>query len=168
MARRIGRINPVAEVESYPVFYCPQGGGELVHPGYDYIVDALDTVGAKVDLIERSCKLGIPIVSCMGAGNRLDPGCFRVADISASHTCPLARVMRRELRWRGIREGVKVVFSTEIPLKPCPGITEGKVAVDGRLIGSVAFVPPVAGLLLAGVVVRDILGIGEEGGNSGG
>ncbi len=165
MARRIEGINPAAVVETYPVFYRPSKGGELVQPGYDYIVDALDTVAAKVDLITRSRKLGTPIISCMGTGNRLDPECFRVADISASHTCPLARVMRRELRRRGIVEGVKVVFSTELPLKPCAKVMEGQVADSNgkEIIGSMAFVPPVAGFILAGVVVRGILEIGEKG-----
>ena len=163
MARRIGRINPKAVVETHPIFYGPGEGGELFNLGFDYIVDALDTVSAKVDLIVKSRELAIPIVSAMGAGNRLDPRLFQVADISASHTCPLARVMRRELRRRGLQGGVKVVFSTEPPLKPRAELGEGQVAgASGRgIIGSIAFVPPVAGLFLAGVVMRDILAMGE-------
>jgi tRNA A37 threonylcarbamoyladenosine dehydratase len=157
MKRRIEDINPRAVVESYPVFYTPELGGELLTPDYDYIIDAVDTVTAKVDLIRRSRELGIPIVSSMGAGNRLDPEKFQVADISATHTCPLARVMRRELRRLGITSGVKVVFSTEPPLKVGGKGEDG----EGRkqVPGSVSFVPPVAGMILAGVVVRDLLGL---------
>jgi tRNA A37 threonylcarbamoyladenosine dehydratase len=149
--RRVGTINPKAMVETHPIFYTPEKGKNLLCPVYDYIIDAVDTVAAKVDLITRSRELGIPIVSSMGAGNRLDPEAFQVADISDTHTCPLARIMRRELRRRGVTTGVKVVFSSEPPLKP---------EIDrGRVLGSIAFVPPVAGLLLAGVVVRELLGI---------
>lgn len=157
MKRRIADINPKAVVETFPVFYTPEKGGELLAPGYDYIVDAVDTVSAKVDLIRRARELGIPIVSSMGAGNRLDPEKFQVADISATHTCPLAKVVRRELRRLGITRGVKVVFSTEPPLKPAGRGEEG----EGRrqVPGSVAFVPPVAGMLLAGAVVRELLGL---------
>lgn len=162
MKERIEAINPRAVVETFPVFYCPEKGGELLAADYDYIVDAVDTVAAKVDLILRSRELGIPIVSSMGAGNRLDPEKFQVADISATHTCPLARTMRRELRRVGITDGVKVVFSTEPPLKPG---RSGEEEGEGRkqVPGSIAFVPPVAGMLLAGVVVRDLLGIIHQG-----
>jgi len=119
---------------------------------YDYVVDAIDTVKSKLLLIERCRALSVPIISCMGTGNKLDPSRFRVTDIYATSGCPLARVMRRELRKRGV-DALKVVFSDEEPRAAT--VSDGSRNVPG----SVSFVPPVAGMLLAGEVVRDITGV---------
>ena len=150
MAGRVVRINPAARVDFRVDEYTPRKGVLFFHDRLDYVVDAMDDVRAKVDLIKRALALGIPVVSSMGAGNRLDPTRFRVADVSATHGCPLARVVRKKLREEGIDRGVKAVFSDEPPIR----------AVEGPTPASISFVPPVAGFVLASVVVRDLTGRG--------
>lgn len=158
MRERILSINPEAEVEAWPLFYGQDTAAKLVRPDYSYILDAMDTVSAKVDLIYRAAMLGVPIISSMGAGNRLQAGGFRVADIAETYGCPLARIVRRKLKERGMARGVKVVFSTDPPLKPLP--TREPLPPGRRSIpGSISFVPSVVGLLMAGECVRDLLGI---------
>ena len=149
---RVLSINPRCQVRTYPIFYLPETADQFDFSQYDYVVDAIDTVAGKLQLIEAAQAAGVPILSCMGAGNKLDPTAFRVADISKTSVCPLARVMRRELKKRGI-EHVKVVYSTESALSPAPADEPtGRRATPG----STAFVPAVAGLILAGQVIRDI------------
>lgn len=152
MKERIRQINPQAEVKTYPCFFLPENQDSFPFDAYDYIVDAVDTVTAKVALVMMAEERKIPIISSMGAGNKLDASAFRVADIYQTRVCPLARVMRRELKQRGIKK-LKVVYSEEAPLTPCGNIEE-----EGRRStpGSVAFVPSVAGLIAAGEVVRDL------------
>lgn len=152
-AERVHAIRPECVVRTYPVFYLPETAGDFDFSAYDYVVDAVDTVSAKLSLVEEATRRGTPILSAMGAGNKLDPTAFRVADISATAVCPLARVMRVELRKRGIRH-LKVVYSEETPKKP--KFTDG----DGKkraTPGSISFVPSVVGLIIAGEVVRDLL-----------
>ncbi|KKM09236.1 thiamine biosynthesis protein ThiF [Clostridiales bacterium PH28_bin88] len=168
MKKRVLDINPRARVEAIQQFYSPENGASLLTRDVSYVVDAMDTVSAKVHLIASSSRAGIPVVSCMGAGNRLDPTTFRVADISETRACPLARVVRKELRKLGIVKGVKVVYSPEQPLVPdkspvdcknfcvCPG-GDAHCTRKNQIPGSISFVPPVAGLFLASVVVNDLL-----------
>ena len=152
-AERLRQINPAARVGEFPLFYTQETAEQLDFSRYDYILDAIDMVSAKLAIIQRACREGIPIISAMGAGNKLDPTTFRVADIYETSVCPLARVMRRELKKRGI-PGLKVVYSQEPPIAVPSG-------ADGRPVpGSVAFVPPVAGLIMAGEAVKDLAGIG--------
>lgn len=172
MKDRVLLINPDAAVEAIREFYTPENGDRLVTGDEDYIVDAIDNVTGKLDLIVRAHKKGVKIVSAMGAGNKLDPTAFEVADISETTVCPLARVIRRELKKAGISCGVKVVYSKERPVTPrdiegnCKQhcICSNKEAVSNcamrrQIPGSISFVPPVMGMILAGVVVRDILGL---------
>ena len=168
MRERIVDINPRAEVEVYQEFYMPGRAEALLRPDYDYVIDAVDTVTAKIDLVVSCQQRGIPIISCMGTGNKLDPARFEVSDIYATSVCPLAKVMRKELRKRGV-EALKVVYSKEEPLTPivdniieCNNIAiQSEVSVrmeSGRQIpGSIAFVPSAAGLLLAAEVVKDLI-----------
>ena len=151
MKERIRQINPEAEVKTYPCFFLPENQDSFPFDAYDYIVDAVDTVTAKVALVMMAEERKIPIISSMGAGNKLDASAFRVADIYQTRVCPLARVMRRDLKQRGIKK-LKVVYSEEAPLTPCESIEEGRRSTPG----SVAFVPSVAGLIAAGEVVRDL------------
>lgn len=144
MRRRILDINPEAQVRAIPCFYLPETAGAFDLGEYDYIVDAVDTVTAKLELAVRAKEAKVPIISCMGAGNKLDPTRFEVADLYQTSVCPLAKVMRRECRVRGI-ERLKVVYSKEEPV------------IRKAVPGSVAFVPPVAGLILAGEVVKDLI-----------
>ena len=154
-ARRIAEINPNCLVREYPVFYLPETADEFDFTQYDYIVDAVDTVTAKLLLVQRAKEASTPIISCMGTGNKLDASAFQVADISKTSMCPLARVMRKELARRGISH-LKVVYSQEEALKPT-GLEEEAAALGKRQIpGSVSFVPGAAGLILAGEVIRDI------------
>lgn len=149
---RILDINPEAAVNTWPVFYLPETADRFDFARYDYIIDAVDTVAAKLSLAEAARDVGVPLISAMGAGNKLDPTAFEVADISKTTVCPLARVMRRELKKRGIHH-LKVVYSREEPLSPAPAKTdEGRRSVPG----SIAFVPPVVGLILAGEVIKDL------------
>ena len=154
---RVLDINPDCIVRTYPVFYTPDTAGQVDFTQYDYIVDAIDTVTGKLALVEQAKAADTPIICSMGTGNKLDASAFRVADISKTAMCPLARVMRKELSKRGIRH-LKVVYSQEEALTPT-GWEEEAAALGKRQIpGSVAFVPGAAGLLLAGEVVRDLTG----------
>lgn len=177
MKERILEIHPDCQVTTYPCFFLPENQEQFPFSSYDYIVDAVDTVTAKLALVEEANRWGVPIISCMGAGNKLDPTAFEVADISKTSVCPLARVMRRELKKRGISK-LKVVYSKEPALVPewsreagsetgdaAKGVekeTEAAAAVEYKgnqnrpAPGSVAFVPSVAGLILAGEVIKDI------------
>lgn len=151
-AERAKDINPDICVRTHNVFYLPETAETFDFSQYDYVVDAMDTVSGKIALIEQAKRANVPVISSMGAGNKLDPTAFEVADITKTSVCPLARVMRRELKKRGI-EHVKVVYSKEEPL-PSP-LTD---AESGKSIpGSVAFVPSVVGLILAGEVIKDLI-----------
>jgi tRNA A37 threonylcarbamoyladenosine dehydratase len=158
MKERAADISPETDVEARRCFFLPENQEEFDFSAYDYVIDAVDTVSAKLSIIEKAKREGVPVISSMGAGNKLDPSAFRVADISETSVCPLARVMRRELRKRGI-EKVKVVYSREIPASVEDGFTETGKAVPG----SIAFVPSAAGLILAGEVIRDLAGTGKTG-----
>ena len=175
MRDRVLEINPNAEVEIHQRFYMPDSSAELVREDYDYIVDAIDTVTAKIDLVVNAKRLGIPIISCMGAGNKLDPTRFEVTDIYKTSVCPLAKVMRKELRARGV-ESLKVVYSKEPALKPvetednscstnciCPKGTTRSCTVRHQIPGSISFVPSVAGLIIAGEVVKDLIAAELQG-----
>lgn len=152
---RVLSIDPVANVRTHCVFFTPDTADSFDFSQYDYVVDAIDTVTGKLCLAERAFSAGTPIISCMGTGNKLDPTRFEVADISKTSMCPLARVMRKELAKRGIRH-MKVVYSQEEALTPT-GWEEEAAAIGKRQIpGSISFVPAVAGLILAGEVIRDI------------
>lgn len=169
MKRRVLDINPRALVEIHQTFYPDECEEQLISPDLDYIIDAVDTVKSKIDLVVNAARLNIPIISSMGAGNKLDPGRFEIADIYQTSVCPLARVMRRELRKRGI-PSLKVVYSKEQPLQPVgsdtshcgSGIQAGQVMHDSKhqAPGSISFVPPVAGLLLASHVVKELIKAG--------
>lgn len=156
-------INPEAVVNARRVFYGPDTAGEFDFSQYDYVVDAIDTVTGKLALIQQALEAGTPVISCMGAGNKLDPTSFRVADIYETSVCPLARVMRKELKRRGVRR-LKVVYSQEPPRNPEGTLYQESLAGEVRrqVPGSVAFVPAAAGLILAGEVVRD-LALGKKG-----
>lgn len=157
---RILSINPEADVKTYPVFYLPENAGQFDLSQYDYIVDAIDTVSAKIELVLRAEQAGVPIISAMGAGNKLDPTKFVVTDLYKTETCPLARVMRRELRARGVKR-LKVVYSTETARKPLQDVSDG---VRRAVPGSVSFVPPVAGMILAGEVLRELIRLPSDNG----
>lgn len=154
---RVLAINPEAVVSARKVFYGPDTAGAFDFTQYDYVVDAIDTVTGKLDLIQRALEAGTPVISCMGAGNKLDPTAFRVADIYETSVCPLARVMRRELKRRGVRR-LKVVYSQEPPIEPEGALYQEALAGEVRrqVPGSTAFVPAAAGLILAGEVVKDL------------
>ncbi len=145
MKERILEINPDAEVTALAGRYRPGDAEGLVSCDYDYIIDAIDDVAAKTDLIAKAKEAGIPVISSMGTGNKLDPSQFEVADIYSTSVCPLARVMRKELKKRGVGS-LKVVYSKEEPAK-----------VSASVPGSISFVPSVAGLILAGEVVRELI-----------
>ena len=155
---RVLEINPYARVRTYKLFYGPDTAGEFDFSQYDYIVDAIDTVTGKLALVQQAREAGTPVISAMGAGNKLDPTAFEVADISQTSMCPLARIMRKELKKRGILH-LKVVYSKEPPMTPlgAPEPEPGRKAVPG----SVSFVPSVMGLILAGEVIKE-LGIRNE------
>ena len=168
MRDRILEINPDAKVEMRQCFYLPENANEFDFSEYSYVVDAVDTVTAKIEIIMRAQAAGVPVISCMGAGNKLDPTQFHVADIYKTTMCPLAKVMRHELKKRGVKK-LKVVYSTEKPVRPledmsvscrsncvCPPGTAHKCTERRDIPGSVAFVPPVAGLILAGEVIKDL------------
>lgn len=146
-------VNPDCNVQAFPCFYTEENDGGIELSDYDYIVDAIDTVSSKLFLIEQAKALDIPIISCMGAGNKLDPSKFQITDIYKTSMCPLAKVMRYELKRRGIRK-LKVLFSTEQAVVP-KGTSE-ETSPKRRIPGSVAFVPSVAGLMIAGEVIRDL------------
>lgn len=170
---RILEINPDAVVHTYKTFYAPQTAAQFDFAQYDYVVDAIDTVTGKLELVEQAQSAGVPIISSMGAGNKMDPTAFEVTDIYKTTVCPLARVMRRELKKRGIRK-LKVVYSREPAMTPiddmtiscrthciCPPGTARKCTQRRQVPGSNAFVPPVAGLILAAEVVKDLSGAGK-------
>ena len=169
MAERIREINPDATVTAIHCFYSKETAEDIDLSVYDYIIDAVDTVSAKLLLVEKARDLGIPIISCMGTGNKLDPTRLEVADIFKTTVCPLAKVMRKELKARGIKK-LKVVYSQEQPITPveedhnscklnciCPPESARHCEKRRQNPGSVAFVPPVAGMIIAGEVVRDML-----------
>lgn len=175
MKERILSINPDAKVEARRCFFLPETAAEFDFSRYTYVVDAVDTVSAKLQIIMQAKEAGVPVISSMGAGNKLDPARFQVADIYETSVCPLARVMRRELKKRGVKS-LKVVYSTEEPITPKVPDEDGIVSTgtgesaSGGITprkrqtpGSVAFVPSVAGLILAGQVVKDICREGGEG-----
>ena len=152
MAERMRDINPKIEVVCRQEFFLPENASEFDFSEYDFVIDAIDTVSGKLAIAESAISAGVDMISCMGTGNKLDPTAFKVTDISKTNTCPLARVMRRELKKRGINH-LKVVYSEEIAIKT--GMTDGE---SGKpLPGSIAFVPPVAGLIAASEAVKSIL-----------
>lgn len=154
--QRILDINPACMVRTWPVFYTPETADQFDFSQYDYVVDAIDTVTGKLQLVDAARAAGTPIICCMGTGNKLDASAFEVTDISKTTMCPLARVMRRELAKRGIKH-LKVVYSKEEALTPT-GWEEEAAALGKRQIpGSVAFVPGAAGLILAGEVIKDLI-----------
>lgn len=153
--QRILAINPNAIVNAHQVFYTPDTADQFDFSRYDYVIDAIDTVTGKLCIIQNAVAAGVPVISCMGTGNKLDASALQVTDISKTTFCPLARIMRKELRKRGI-EHLKVVYSTEEALTPV-GAEEEAAALGKRTIpGSTAFVPGAAGLILAGEVIRDL------------
>ena len=159
MKERILSINPDAVVNTYQCFFVPENSGEFDFKKYDYVVDAIDTVAAKLELVVRCKEAGTPIICSMGTGNKLDPTRFRIADISKTSVDPLARVIRRELRNRGITK-LKVLFSEEEPIKV--NVADYEEGSSRRSIpASIAFVPSVAGLIIAGEVIKDLAGIGK-------
>ena len=152
---RVLDINPNCDVKTYPCFYLPDTADQFDFTQYDYIVDCIDTVTGKLQLVERAVAAGTPIICSMGTGNKLNPSAFQVADISKTSMCPLARIMRKELKKRGINH-LKVVYSQEEALTPVG--TEEECALLGKrqIPGSTAFVPGTAGLILAGEVIKDL------------
>ena len=168
MKERMLDINPDVDVTVHQCFFLPENAEEFHFEAYDYVVDAVDTVTAKLELVMKCREKGVPIISSMGAGNKLDASAFRVADIYKTKMCPLAKVMRRELKKRGVKN-LKVVYSEEKPTRPledmsiscrsnciCPPGAEHKCTERRDIPGSVAFVPSVAGLIIAGEVVKDL------------
>ena len=171
MKERILDMNPKAQVTAHQCFYSAETADQFDFSNYDYIVDAIDTVSAKIELVLRAQEKNVPIISCMGAGNKLDPTRFEVTDIYKTSVCPLAKVMRKELKVRGVKK-LKVVYSQETVRKPledmslncktnciCPPGSEGRCTMKRQIPGSISFVPSVAGLILAGEVIKDITGI---------
>jgi tRNA A37 threonylcarbamoyladenosine dehydratase len=169
MKNRMLEINPKAEIITHQTFYMPDKADNILDDSLSYIVDAIDTVTAKIDLVCKATAMGIPIISCMGAGNKLNAAMFEVADIYKTSMCPLAKVMRHELRERGIKH-LKVVYSKEQPIKPdqscdasckanciCPKGTQRTCTQRRQIPGSISFVPSVAGLIIAGEVVKDLI-----------
>ena len=158
MKERIAQINPETVVETYQTFFLPENADQFDFASYDYVVDAIDTVTGKIELVLQGQKEGTPVISSMGAGNKLDPTMFQVADIYDTSVCPLAKVMRKELKKRNV-PALKVVYSKEKAMEPAVRISE-----DGKRQnpGSTAFVPSVAGLIIAGEVIKDLSGISEK------
>ena len=170
---RILDINPNAVVNTYKTFYTPETADEFDFSQYDYVVDAIDTVVGKLKIVEKAKEAKIPVISSMGAGNKMNPALFEVTDIFKTSVCPLAKVMRQELKKRKIRK-LKVVYSKEIPIKPnddieisckkhcvCPPGTVRKCTARRQIPGSNAFVPSVVGLIIAGEVVKDLISYGK-------
>ncbi len=156
MKERMLDINPDADITVHQCFFLPENADEFDFNSYDYVVDAVDTVTAKIEIIMRCKELGVPVISAMGAGNKLDPSRFRVADIYKTTMCPLAKVMRKEMKKRGVKD-LKVVFSDEMPVSPIETqdvepLNPGKRATPG----SIAFAPSAAGLVLASEVLKDL------------
>lgn len=166
VAQRVKDINPDCQVKAIRMFYLPQNADEVDLKQYDYVIDCIDTVAAKLELVSRCTTLQVKIISAMGSGNKLDPTAFQITDISKTQGCPLARVMRKELRKRGV-EHLKVVYSTELPRSPirpmeaeAPATTDTRPGSTARrdTPGSISFVPAAAGLVLASAVVRELGG----------
>ena len=170
---RILDINPNAVVNTYKTFYTPETTDEFDFSQYDYVVDAIDTIVGKLKIVEKAKEAKIPVISSMGAGNKMNPTLFEVTDIFKTSVCPLAKVMRQELKKRKIRK-LKVVYSKEIPIKPnddieisckkhcvCPPGTVRKYTARRQIPGSNAFVPSVVGLIIAGEVFKDLIGYGK-------
>lgn len=155
MRQRLLDINPEIKVDVFQKFISKDVIEKILKKDMDYVVDAIDTIKSKVSLILYCKKNNIPIISAMGAGNKLDPSCFKVADISETSMCPVARVVRRQLRKHNINKGVKVVYSEEEPIKTSKTSSKSKQIITG----SISFVPPVVGMIMAGVVIRDILNV---------
>ena len=156
--RRILDINPGCVVRMHQVFYTPETADQFDFTQYDYIVDAIDTVTGKLQLVQRAVEAGTPIICCMGTGNKLHPEMFKIADISKTSVCPLCKVMRKELKNRGIKH-LKVLYSEEKPIDTSDRVTEEEKGAKRSLPGSIAFVPPVAGLMIAGEVIRELSGV---------
>lgn len=161
MAERIHDICPDTEVVTYEQFVLPDNIESLFDQNVDYIVDAIDTVTAKLAIASIACKLAIPLISSMGTGNKLHPERFQITDIYKTSVCPLCKVMRKELKGRGIQK-LKVLYSDEIPLKVSMEMTDEPMGSKRSLPGSISFVPPVAGLMIAGEVIRELSGIERE------
>ena len=168
MKERMLKINPKVNIQTHQCFFLPENASDFSFEDYDYIIDAVDTVSAKIELVLKAQEHNIPIISSMGAGNKLDPSQFKVADIYKTKVCPLAKVMRRELKKRRVKK-LKVVYSEEMPIKPkddmanncrtnciCPPGAQHKCTEKRAIPGSTAFVPSVAGLIIAGEVVKDL------------
>ena len=160
-AARIRDIDPTIQIKTFPIFYLPETADQFDFSQYDYVLDAIDTVTGKLALIAQAKAAGVPVISCMGTGNKLDAADFRVADISKTSGCALARIMRKECQKRSIK-GVKVVYSEELPLEPTPSpLDPPEPPSEGSsrrsTPGSVSYVPGTAGLILAGEVIRDIV-----------
>ncbi|MCL2408410.1 MAG: tRNA threonylcarbamoyladenosine dehydratase [Oscillospiraceae bacterium] len=158
MQERLLEINPEAAIAPRKLFYLPESAGEIDLSAYDYVIDAVDTMAAKLELVCRAVSLGVPVISSMGAANKLDAAAFQVADIYKTSVCPMARVIRQELRKRGVKS-LKVVYSTEPPRQPLEQLPPPEGSSRRSIPASCAFVPPVAGLIMAGEVVRDLLGL---------
>lgn len=152
---RIKEINPYVQVRTYKIFYMPETASQFNFLQYDYIIDAIDTVTGKIELAVNACTAKVPLISSMGAGNKLNPVAFEVSDIYKTSVCPLAKVMRRELKKRNIKK-LKVVYSKEEPIKPTE-IQNIEKTNRRSIPGSVAFVPSVAGLIIAGEVIQDLI-----------
>lgn len=164
MKERIAEINPSCKVTEHQCFYLPETSDQFDFTKYTYVVDAVDTVTAKLQIITAAKEANVPVISCMGTGNKLDPTKFQIADISKTTVCPLAKVMRRECKERGLKN-VKVLYSTELPRKPEPDLLQAALAKENMEEGtaakrsipaSISFVPSVAGLMIAGEVIRSI------------
>ena len=158
MEDRIHDICHTTEVITYEMFVLPENLSELFNRKVDYIVDAIDTVTAKLALVQYANEHEIPIISCMGTGNKLHPEMFKITDISKTAVCPLCKVMRKELKNRGIKH-LKVLYSEEKPIDTSSRVTEEEKGAKRSLPGSIAFVPPVAGLMIAGEVIRELAGV---------
>lgn len=154
MKKRILDINPSATVETFKTFFMPTTKEEILNNSIDYVVDAVDTVTAKIEIIMQAKKLDIPVISCMGTGNKINPTMFEVADLYETTICPLAKTMRKELRKRGI-EKLKVVYSKEIPIKSETETINPET--NKKIPGSISFVPSVAGMIIASEVIKDII-----------
>ena len=163
-AERVASVSPSCEVTAHRLFYLPETEDRFDFRRYDYVVDAIDTVAGKISLIEKAKREGVPVISSMGAGNKLDPTAFRVADIYATSVCPLVRVIRAACRKRGI-DALKVVYSEEKPLVPRYVEESGEKKAGRAVPGSVSFVPSVVGLIIAGEVVKDLIAFDPENAN---
>lgn len=174
MKERMLEINPKADIRLHKTFFLPENADEFPFKEYDYVVDAVDTVTAKIEIIMKAKENNVPVISCMGAGNKIDPTQFRVADIYKTKMCPLAKVMRHEMKKRHVKH-LKVVYSEEKPIRPlddmanscrtnciCPPGAKHKCTERRDIPGSTAFVPPVAGMIIAGEVIKDLTGINDQ------